>query len=39
MDVRKYDPMDGGGRIAQGVAIENNAGAVIEAQSPIYKTF
>jgi len=27
-----YDSMDGGGRIALGAAIENNAGAVIEGR-------
>jgi hypothetical protein len=27
---RRYDPMDGGGRIASGTAIESNAGAIAE---------
>jgi hypothetical protein len=29
---RRYDPKDGGGRIASGTAIESNAGAVAEAK-------
>jgi hypothetical protein len=29
---RRYDPKDGGGRIASGTAIESNAGAVAEAE-------
>jgi len=28
---RRYDPKDGGGRIASGTAIESNAGAIAEA--------
>jgi hypothetical protein len=28
---RRYDPKDGGGRIASGTAIESNAGAVAES--------
>ena len=32
MDGRRYDSMDGGGRIAPGAAIENNAGAVVESR-------
>jgi len=32
MDGRRYDAMDGGGRISQRAAIENNTGAVIEGR-------
>ena len=35
---RRYDPRDGGGRIASGTAIESNAGAVAEEQKPVIMT-
>ncbi|WP_432740803.1 hypothetical protein [Methylobacter sp. G7] len=36
---RRYDPTDGGGRIASGTAIESNAGAIAEAtQEPLPNT-
>jgi hypothetical protein len=35
---RRYDPKDGGGRIASGTAIESNAGAIAEERSTRRKT-
>ena len=35
MGGQRYDSMDGGGRIAPGAAIENNAGAIIKGNAGV----